>query len=61
MIIAVVAFCWAVVVSAVALWLPPAGVIDSSVLVLIAQILILVGTFCGIDVPIVFNRNAHQG
>lgn len=56
-IIAVCSFFWACVISAVALMLPPAGVIDSTVLVLVAQLLVLVSTIVGINLPIIINRN----
>ena len=39
----------AVILSAVALLLPPTGYIDSSVLLLVAQFLLLCATFLGVD------------
>ena len=39
----------AVILSAVALLLPPAGYIDHSVLLLVAQFLLLCATFLGVD------------
>lgn len=39
----------AVVLSAVALLLPPIGIIDHSVLLLVAQFLLLTATFLGVD------------
>lgn len=59
-IIAVCSFFWACVISAVALMLPPRGIIDSSVLVLIAQLLVLVSTIFGINLPIIINRNGSN-
>lgn len=55
-VVAIAAFIWAVVLSAVALMLPPSGVIDSSVLILIAQILVLVATILGFNIPTFFNH-----
>lgn len=59
-VIAVCSFAWACVLSAVALWLPPQGIIDSSVLVLVAQLLVLVSTIVGINLPIIINRNGDR-
>ena len=39
----------AVILSAVALLLPPTGYIDNSVLLLVAQFLLLCATFLGVD------------
>ena len=39
----------AVVLSVVALLLPPTGVIDNSVIILVAQFLLLCATFLGVD------------
>ena len=47
--IAIVAFAWAVVVSTIALFLPPQGEIDQSVLLLVAQLLVLTATLLGVD------------
>lgn len=55
--IVISSFFWSCVVSAVALWLPPQGVIDSSVLIFIAQLLLLVCTIIGVELPIIINRN----
>lgn len=53
----VIGFCilWACVLSFVALVLPPMGEIDSSVLVLIAQVLLLVATCVGLQLPVLIN------
>lgn len=53
----VIGFCivWASVLSFVALLLPPRGEIDSSVLVLIAQVLLLVATCVGLNLPVIIN------
>lgn len=42
----------AVILSAVALLLPPTGYIDYSVLLLVAQFLLLCATFLGVDVTV---------
>jgi len=47
--IAIVAFAWALVISVVALFLPPQGEIDQSVLILVAQLLVLSATMLGVD------------
>lgn len=57
-IVVIGSMAWAVVLSAVALMLPPQGVIDSSVLILIAQVLVLVATILGFHLkPIIKNDN----
>lgn len=43
------------VLSGVGMVLPPLGVIDSSVLILIAQILLLVATCVGLQLPTIIN------
>ena len=48
-IIAVASFVWALLLSAVALFLPPQGEIDQSVLLLVAQLLLLTATLLGVD------------
>lgn len=53
---AFVALAWAIGLSVASLILPPAGVIDSSVLILIAQIIIFIATLVGIALPSYFNR-----
>lgn len=45
---AVGAFCFAIVFAFLGLFLPPQGEIDSSVLILVAQLLVLCATFLGI-------------
>ena len=47
--IAIASFAWALVISGVALFLPPQGEIDQSVLLLIAQLLVLSATLLGVD------------
>lgn len=57
-IVVIGSMAWAVVLSSVALMLPPQGVIDSSVLILIAQVLVLVATILGFHLyPIIKNDN----
>ncbi len=48
-VLAVASWIFAVVIASVSLFLPPTGVIDSSVLILIAQLFILAATFLGVD------------
>ena len=48
-VIAIAAFIWALVVSGMALFLPPQGEIDQSVLILIAQLLVLSATMLGVE------------
>ena len=47
--IAITSFICAILFACAALLIPPKGVIDSSVLVLIAQLLVLCATFLGVD------------
>ena len=47
--IALLSFCSAVAFAAAGLYLPPMGVIDSSVLMLVAQLLVLCATLLGVD------------
>lgn len=56
-IVALGSMVWAVVLSAVALMLPPAGTIDASVLILIAQILVLVATILGFNLTNIINHD----
>lgn len=58
--IVVGSFLWAVVISGVALMLPPRGVIDSSVLILVAQLLILVSTIVGVNLPVIIKQNGNN-
>lgn len=46
---------WSVVLSFLALILPPLGVIDTSVLILIAQILLLVASCVRVKMPSLIN------
>jgi hypothetical protein len=47
--IALLAFCSAVAFAAAGLFLPPQGKIDSTVLMLVAQLLVLCATLLGVD------------
>ena len=47
--ISLLAFCSAVAFAAAGLFLPPQGVIDSTVLMLVAQLLVLCATLLGVD------------
>ena len=47
--IALLAFCSAVAFAAAGLFLPPQGEIDSTVLMLVAQLLVLCATLLGVD------------
>lgn len=51
---------WAIAVSIAAMIIPPAGVIDSSVLVLIAQIFVLIATLIGISLPSSIHKYVNQ-
>lgn len=51
-IISVVAFLAAVVIGFIALFIPPAGIIDASVLWFIAQLLVFVSGLLGINLSI---------
>lgn len=50
--IAVVAFLGALVIGFIALFLPPQGIIDSSVLWFTSQLLVFVATLLGLDLTI---------
>ena len=47
--ISLLAFCSAVAFAAAGLFLPPQGEIDSTVLMLVAQLLVLCATLLGVD------------
>ena len=47
--ISLLAFCSAVAFAAAGLIIPPQGVIDSTVLMLVAQLLVLCATLLGVD------------
>ena len=47
-ILSTVSFLAAVAFAAMGMWLPPQGVIDGSILILVAQFLVLCATFQGI-------------
>lgn len=53
--IALGALIWAIALSTIALLLPPKGIIDSSVLILVAQILVLVASILGFSLPNIIN------
>lgn len=48
---------WAIGLSIASIFMPPMGVIDSSVLVLIAQIIIFIATILGLSLPDCFSRS----
>lgn len=48
---------WAILLSIAALFIPPKGVIDPSVLILIAQILVLVATILGFNLTNIIKSN----
>ena len=60
--IAITSFICAILFACAALLIPPKGVIDSSVLVLIAQLLILCATFLGVEsyVDIIKRKTNEQ-
>ena len=49
----------AVILSVVALLLPPTGVIDYSVIILVAQFLLLCATFLGVDSYVNMIKSHH--
>lgn len=53
---AFIALAWAIGLSVASLIIPPAGVIDSSVLVLLAQVIVFIATLVGVSLPNVFNK-----
>ena len=53
---AVMALVWAIGLSVASLVMPPSGVIDASVLILLAQIIVFIATLTGITLPDVFSR-----
>lgn len=53
---AFIALAWAIGLSVASLTIPPAGVIDSSVLVLVAQIIIFITTLVGVVLPDIFSK-----
>lgn len=53
--IAIVTLVWAIALSVTSLFIPPQGVIDGSVLVLLAQILVFMASVYGIKLPDSFN------
>lgn len=58
-VMAFLALAWAIGLSVAALSIPPAGVIDSSVLILLAQIIIFITTLVGVTLPNIFNKLAN--
>lgn len=59
-VMALACLVWAIAVSIAAMIIPPAGVIDSSVLVLIAQIFVLIATLIGISLPSSIHKYVNQ-
>lgn len=53
--IAIVSLAWAIALSIASLIMPPMGEIDSSVLILVAQIIVFVATMAGVTLPDSFN------
>lgn len=60
-VMAVMALIWAVGLSIASLIIPPAGVIDASVLILLAQIIVFIATLTGITLPDVFSKLDSKG
>lgn len=60
-IMAFIALAWAIGLSVASLIIPPKGVIDSSVLILVAQIIIFITTLVGVVLPSVFNKIMNYG
>lgn len=52
----IIALLWAIGLSITSLLMPPAGVIDASVLILLAQIIVFIATLTGITLPSMFNK-----
>lgn len=52
----IMALVWAIALSVASIIMPPMGVIDSSVLVLIAQIIVFIATLVGITLPKAFFK-----
>lgn len=57
-IVSILAFITAVIIGFIALFIPPAGIIDASVLWFIAQLLVFVSGLLGIDLSIDAGRKA---
>lgn len=55
-VMAFVALFWAIGLSVAAMMTPPEGEIDSSVLILLAQIIVFVATLTGISLPEFFDK-----
>lgn len=55
-------FIAAVIIAGVALWCPPVGIIDSSVLWFTAQLLVLCASIIGVNFSItdVFNKSSRK-
>lgn len=60
-VIALAALVWAIILSMCALWLDPQGIIDASVLVLLAQILVFIASIFGLKLPIPFYNYGDKG
>lgn len=50
---------WAICLSMAALAIPPQGVIDASVLVLLAQVLVFAATMAGVSLPKGFGKREN--
>lgn len=56
-VLSVAAFVSALVFAGLGMWLPPRGTIDASILILVAQLLVLCATFLGIkDYKDIINK-----
>lgn len=55
------ALVWAMALSIASLVMPPMGVIDSSVLILIAQIIVFIATMAGVTLPASFKDIYRHG
>lgn len=59
--ISILAFIVAIVIGFIALFIPPQGIIDSSVLWWTSQLLLLCATFLGVDLKISDLRHKKNG
>lgn len=56
-----IALLWAIGLSIASLILPPLGIIDSSVLILLAQIIVFIASLVGIALPAIFKQTFKHG
>lgn len=56
-----IALLWAIGLSVASLALPPLGIIDNSVLILLAQIIVFIASLVGIELPNLFNKFKSDG